>query len=60
MGYKYIFLVIAGVVIIATALPAAYRLRSPWSVVAALAALAGVVTSLAGVLLFAVPHFLSR
>jgi len=60
MGYKYIPLIIAGVAITAAALPAAYRVRSPWSILAALASLAGVVATLAGVLLFAVPHFFSR
>ena len=60
MGFKYIPIIIAGLAITATALPAAYRLRPPWSVLAALAALAGVIASLAGVLLFAVPNFFSR
>lgn len=60
MGFKYIPLIIAGIVLTAWALPASYRLRSPWHVVAALAALAGVLSTLTGVLLFAVPNFLSR
>jgi hypothetical protein len=60
MGFKYIPVIIAGLAITAWALPAAYRVRSPWSVLAALAALAGVITSLAGVLLLTVPNFFSR
>lgn len=44
----------------AWALPASYRIRSPWRVLAALAALAGVVAALAGVLLLSVPNFFPR
>jgi hypothetical protein len=60
MGYKYIPLIIAGIAVTAAGLSAAYRCRSPWSALAALAALAGVIASLAGVLLFAVPNFFAR
>lgn len=60
MGFRYIPLIIAGLVIVAWALPASYRIRSPWRIFAAIAALLGVIVSLAGVLLFAVPNFFSR
>ena len=57
MGFKYVPLIIAGVILTAWALPAAYRLSSPWRILAALAALVGVLSTLAGVLLFAIPNF---
>lgn len=60
MGFKYIPLIIAGLAVTAWGLPAAYRLRSPWHILAALAALAGVLAFLFGTLLLAVPHFFSR
>lgn len=60
MGYRYIPLIIAGLALTAWSLPAAYRIRSPWRVFAAIAALVGVIASLAGVLLLAVPNFFSR
>jgi hypothetical protein len=60
MGYRYIPLIIAGLALTAWALPASYRIRSPWRIFAAIAALAGVIASLAGVLLLTVPDFFSR
>lgn len=60
MSYKYIPLIIAGAVVVAVSLPASFKLKNPWSALAALAMLAGVVMSLAGLLVFAVPHFFSR
>ena len=60
MAFKYIPLIIIGLALSAWALPAAYRLRSPWRVLAALAALAGVIATLFGVLLLTVPNFFSR
>lgn len=42
------------------ALPASYRLSSPWRILAALAALAGVIATLFGVLLLTVPNFFPR
>ena len=60
MSLKYIPLIIAGCAAIAWGLPAAYRLRTPWHILAALAALAGVLAALAGTLLLAVPNFFSR
>jgi len=60
MDYKYIPLLFVGLAMTAWALPAAYRLRSPWRVLAALAALAGVIATLFGVLLLTVPNFFSR
>ena len=38
-------------------LPAAYRLRPPWDIAAALAVLAGIILALLGTLLAAVPGF---
>jgi hypothetical protein len=60
MALQYIPLIIIGLALTAWALPAAYRLRSPWRILSALAALAGVIASLFGVLLLAVPDFCSR
>jgi hypothetical protein len=60
MGFKYIPLIIAGLAATAWGLPASYRLRAPWHILAALAALAGVMATLAGTLLLAVPNFFSR
>jgi hypothetical protein len=60
MGFKFIPLIIAGLAATAWGLPAAYRLRSPWHILAALAALAGVLATLMGTLLLTVPHFFSR
>jgi hypothetical protein len=60
MGLRYLALIVFGLVVTAWALPASYRIRSPWCVFFALAALAGVIATLAGVLLFAVPNFFSR
>lgn len=60
MKVAYFFLFISGLAVTAWALPASYRLRSPWHVLAALAALAGVIAILAGALLVAVPGFFSR
>jgi len=57
MGYKYIPLIFIGLAMTAWALPASYRLSSPWRILAALAALVGVVVTLFGVLLFSVPNF---
>ena len=60
MSFKYIPLILAGLVVTAWAMPAAYRLRAPWHILAALAALAGVIATLAGTLLLTVPNFFSR
>jgi hypothetical protein len=60
MGYRYIPLIVAGLALAAWALPASYRIRSPWRVFAAIAAISGVIAALAGVLLLAVPNFFSR
>jgi hypothetical protein len=59
MGFSYIPLIFIGLAITAWALPASYRISSPWRILAALAALAGVIVSLFGVLLFSVPKFFS-
>lgn len=60
MAFKYIPLIIIGLALTGWALPAAYRLNPPWRVLAALAALAGTIAALFGVLLLTVPHFFSR
>lgn len=60
MALKYIPLIIIGLVMTAWALPASYRLSSPWRILAALAALAGVIATLFGVLLLTVPNFFPR
>jgi hypothetical protein len=60
MGFKYIPLLFIGLAMTAWALPASYRLRSPWRILAALATLAGVIVTLFGVLLISVPNFFSR
>ncbi len=60
MGFKYIPLIVAGLALAAWALPASYRIRSPWRIFTALGALAGVLATLFGVLLFAVPNFFTR
>lgn len=60
MKAGYIALVLAGLLLTCWGFPAAYRLGRPWHILAAIAALAGVVTSLIGTLLLAVPGFFSR
>jgi len=60
MGFKYIAIIIAGLAVTAWGLTAAYRLRAPWHILAALAALAGVIATLAGTLMLTVPNFFSR
>lgn len=57
MSSLYIAMIIAGTVAVAWGLPAAHRLRRPFDILAALAVFAGVVVSLLGVLLMAVPEF---
>jgi hypothetical protein len=59
MGFSYIPLIFIGLAITAWALPASYRISSPWRILAALAALVGVIVTLFGVLLFSVPKFFS-
>jgi hypothetical protein len=59
MGFRYIPLIFIGLAITAWALPASYRISSPWRILAALAALVGVIVTLFGVLLFSVPKFFS-
>lgn len=59
MALQYIPLILIGLAMTAWALPASYRLSSPWRILAALAALVGVLVTLCGVLLLTVPHFFS-
>jgi len=54
---KHIALVVVGLAVTSLGLPASFRLRQPWQILAALAALGGVVATLLGVLLLAVPGF---
>ncbi len=56
-GMKYIPLIVAGLAAVCWGLPAAHRLRPPLDIAAALAVLAGVVVTVLGVLLVAIPHF---
>ncbi len=56
----YIALILAGLALTAWGFPAAYRIRRPWRILAAVAALTGVIATLAGTLLFAVPDFFKR
>lgn len=60
MDPRYIVLIVAGLAMSSWSLPAAYRLRAPWHILAALAALAGVIATLMGTLLLIVPGFFSR
>lgn len=57
MNLKYAILIVAGLALTAWALPASYKIRSLWRIFAALAALAGVIASLLGVLALTVPKF---
>jgi hypothetical protein len=57
IGYQYIGLIVAGLAAICWGLPAAHRLKPPYDVGAALAALAGVISVIMGVLLTAIPNF---
>lgn len=57
IGYQYITLIIAGLTAMAWGLPAAHRLKFPFDIAAAVAALCGVVVFTLGVLLTFVPGF---
>lgn len=57
IGYPYILLVAAGLAALCWALPAAHRLKPPLDIGAALAALAGVIAVVMGVLLTCIPRF---
>lgn len=57
MNIKFAILIVAGLALTSWALPASYRIRSPWRTFAALAAFAGVILSLWGVLALTVPKF---
>lgn len=60
MDARYIASIVLGLAVTAWSLPAAYRLRAPWHILAALAALAGILATLMGTLLLTVPGFFSR
>lgn len=57
IGYRYIPLIIAGLVGIVWGLPAAHRLKSPLDIAAAAAVLCGVIVFALGILLTFVPGF---
>jgi hypothetical protein len=57
MLVAYIAMALSGIALISWGLPAAHRLKSPLDIVAALAALVGVVVALLGALLIADPGF---
>lgn len=54
---RYLLLALAGILIIAWALPAAHRLQPPRDSLAALLALAGVCLTMLGALLTVLPRF---
>jgi hypothetical protein len=60
MDARYFALIGLGLALTAWGLPASYRLRRPWHLLAALAALAGVLVFLTGTLLLTVPGFFAR
>ncbi len=53
----HVFMIAAGIAAVCWGLPAAYRLKSPLDIAAALVTLAGVAVALLGVLLVTVPGF---
>jgi hypothetical protein len=53
----HILMIAAGIAGVGWGLPAAYRLKSPMDIVAALVTLVGVAVALLGVLLVTVPGF---
>lgn len=57
IGYQYIALIIAGLAGIIWGLPAAHRLKRPYDIAAALAALCGVIAFALGILLTFIPGF---
>lgn len=57
MTYVYIALSAAGAVTAGWGIRAAHRIRSPWDSLAALAALAGLIAFILGILLAVLPDF---
>jgi hypothetical protein len=57
IGFPYLVLVIAGLAAVVWGLPAAHRLKKPYDIAAALAALAGVIATVIGILLTIIPSF---
>lgn len=57
MMILYSAMIVVGIAAIAWGLPAAHRLRSPFDILAALVALAGLIAALLGALLVLVPGF---
>ena len=57
MTYLYIILSAAGAAAAGWGLRAAHRFRAPWDSLAALAALAGLITFILGILLAVLPDF---
>jgi len=56
-GIKFIPLALAGIAAMVWGLPAAYTLKRPYDIAAAIAALAGLSTMLLGILLAVIPDF---
>ena len=57
IGYQYILLAIAGLGGMVWGFPAAHRLKSPFDIGAAIAALCGVIAFAMGILLIFIPGF---
>ena len=57
MQFVHIFMILAGLAMIAWGFWAADRLKNPWNIVGALFAPGGLVVALLGVLLLCVPNF---
>lgn len=56
-GLKFVPLIIAGIVAVVWGLPAAHRLRFPLDIAAAVAVLAGILSTAMGILLTIIPTF---
>lgn len=57
IGYQYIALIILGLAGVIWGLPASHRLKPPYDIAAALAALAGLISAVMGILLTFIPDF---
>lgn len=57
IGYQYIALIILGLAGVIWGLPASHRLKKPYHIAAALAALAGLISAVIGILLTFIPNF---
>jgi hypothetical protein len=57
MNYSYLLLIAAGLALLGWGLPASFRLKNPWHLLAAIAAFAGVAICFLGIVLVTVPDF---